>query len=174
MINSEIQENTGISDRRLEEKLEKNKEEARKIISMTRPIEDFKEMLNYKYEDLTDSAIGQMKSIIIKFILESFKGSYYIKALDCLKELREACIQEDEVELFNSFMDEFRQNFPKEKFVDLWRLIADNKITLISNAEHKNSGYNDKECKDWLDNILKKEVITSTFNDIDNLIADID
>ncbi len=174
MINSEIQDNTGISDRRLEEKLEKNKEEAKKIISMTRPIEDFKEMMNYKYEDLTESAMGQMKTIIVKFILESFKGSYYIKALDCLKELREACIQEDEVELFNSFMEEFRQNFPKEKFVDLWRLISDNKITLISNGENKNSSFTEKECKDWLDNIMKKEVITSTFNDIDNLIADID
>ena len=124
MINAEIEDNTGISDKKLEEKLEKNKEEAKKLISMTRPIEDFKEMLDYKYEDLTESAIGQMKSIIIKFILESFKGSYYIKALDCIKELRDACIQEDEVELYNTFMEECKLNFPKEKMERKMKNIA--------------------------------------------------
>jgi ATP-dependent DNA helicase 2 subunit 2 len=174
MINNEIQENTGVSDKKLEEKLDKHKEEAKKVISMIRPIDDFKEMVNYKYEDLTESAINQMKGIINKLVLESFKGSYYIKAIECLKELREACITQDEVEFFNAFMEEFKANFPKEKFVDLWRLVSDNKITLISNVENNKSPLTEKECKDWLDNINKREVITSTLNDIENLIADID
>jgi ATP-dependent DNA helicase 2 subunit 2 len=174
MINNEIQENTGVSDKKLEEKLDKNKEEAKKVISMIKPIDDFKEMINYKYEDLTESAINQMKNIINKLILESFKGSYYIKAMECLKELREACVAQDEVDFFNNFMEEFKANFPKEKFVDLWRLISDNKITLISNLENNKSPLTDKECKDWLESINKKEVITSTLNDIENLIADID
>src|SRR5690242_12736593 len=111
MINNEIQENTGVSDKRLEEKLDKHKEEAKKVISMIKPIDDFKEMINYKYEDLTESAINQMKNIINKLILESFKGSYYIKAIECLKELREACITQDEAEFFNNFMEEFKAAF---------------------------------------------------------------
>jgi ATP-dependent DNA helicase 2 subunit 2 len=174
MINNEIQENTGVNERKLEEKLDKHKEEAKKVISMIKPLEDFREMINYRLEDLTESAINQMKNIINKLILESFKGSYYIKAMECLKELRDACDKSDEVDFFNNYLEEIKSNFPKEKFVDLWRLLADNKITLISNIENKKSPYSDKECKDWLENINKKEVITSTLNDIENLIADID
>jgi len=174
MINSELHENTGISDRRLEEKLESHKEEAKKLISATRPIEDFKEMINYKYEDLTVEAIIQMQDIIIKFILESFKGSYYIKSIECIKELRDACLDEDEVLLFNDFLEKLRHDFPKEKFMDFWRLFIDNRINLISNKENVKSFKSESECKEWIDSISKKEIITSTLKDLDDLIADID
>jgi ATP-dependent DNA helicase 2 subunit 2 len=169
-----MQENTGISDRRLEEKLEARKEEAKKEISTTRPIEDFKEMINYKYEDLTVKAINQMKDMIVKFILESFKGSYYIKALDCLKTLREACVDEDEVDIFNDYMKELKHTFPKEKLLDFWKLIYDNRVSLISDSENKKSNVSESESKEWLETINKKDVITSTLKDLDDLIADID
>lgn len=174
MIKSEIQEETGVSDKRLEEKLEAHKEEAKEKISPTRAIEDFKEMINFKYRDLTVQAIEQMKEIIVKFILESFKGSYYIKAMDCLKVVREACIDDDEVDLFNNFMEKLLNDFPKEKFMDWWRLIVDNRITLISDRENIKSGRTEAECNEWLSRLSKKEVITSTLKDLDDLIADID
>jgi ATP-dependent DNA helicase 2 subunit 2 len=174
MINSELQENTGVSDRRLEEKLESHKEEAKKKISATRPIEDFKDMINYKYEDLTVEAMNQLKEIIVKFILESFKGSYYIKSIECIKQLRDACVEEDEVDLFNEFLETLRQEFPKEKFMDFWRLLIDNRITLISSIENMKSSKSESECKEWIDSLNKKETITSTLKDLDDLIADID
>jgi ATP-dependent DNA helicase 2 subunit 2 len=174
MINAEIGENTGISQKKLEEKLEKHKEEAKRIISTTRPIEDFKEMLDYKVEDLTIPAMEQMKDIVMKFIVESFKGSYYIKAMECLSVLRDYCNSEDEVELFNNFLNQLKMNFPKEKFMDFWKLIIDNKITLISNTENIKSPFTEKECLEWLDSLSKKEVITSTLKELDELIADID
>jgi ATP-dependent DNA helicase 2 subunit 2 len=174
MINSEISASTGISEKKLEEKLEAHKEEAKKSISTTRPIEDFKEMLNYKYSDLTENAIEGMKLVIHKFISESFKGSYYIKALDCLKVLRDSCIDEDEVEKFNEFLHILKQEYPKEKYSDFWRLINDNRISLISKKENVKSFVSEEEAKEWLDSLNKKEVISATLNELDDLIADID
>jgi len=175
MINNEMQENTGLNERRLEEKLEAHKEEAKKNISTIRPIEDFREMLNYKYQDLTVPAMDQMKDIIIKFIVESFKGSYYIRSMECLKELRDACIEEDEVDLFNGFLNKLRMEFPKEKFADFWRLIVENRISLISVKENVKSTASEEQSKEWLESLSKIQVITSTItSEMDELMADID
>jgi len=174
IINTEISENTGISEKKLEEKLEAHKEEAKKSISTTSPIEDFTEMLNYKYKDLTVDALEQMKEIIIKFIVESFKGSYYTRALDCIKVLRDACLDEDEIDIFNIFLNKLRINFPKEKFMDFWKLFIDNRIMMISSKENVKSSISEEESRSWLDTINNTEVLTSTVNDMDELIADID
>jgi len=174
IIENELNENQEEVNRRLEQKLQNNKEEAKKIISTHNPIEDFKEMINYKYEDLTNPALDQMRNIIIKFINESFKGSYYIKAVDCINALRDACIEEDEVEFFNNFLGELKQVFPKEKYMEIWKLIIQNKITLISVKENIKSNMTEEECNQWLSMIDKKEIITSTLNDLDQLIDDIE
>ncbi len=146
----------------------------KKVISTHKPIEDFKEMINYRYEDLTIPALEQMRSIIIKFINESFKGSYYIKALECLKALRDVCIEADEVEFFNNFLADLKHVFPKEKYMEIWKLIIENKISLISSIENQRSKVTEQECAQWLSMIDKKEVITSTLNDLDQLIDDIE
>jgi len=163
-----------INKKRIQEKLENNKHEAKRTISFSSAIDDFKEMINYKYEDLTLDALEQMKKIIIKFILESFKGSYYIRALDCLKIMRESCIDEDEVDFFNNFLEILKKDFPKEKFMEFWKLLIDNKITLISIQENVNSKYPEEEAIAWLNSIDRKEIITSTLNDLDKLIDDIE
>jgi ATP-dependent DNA helicase 2 subunit 2 len=170
-MNEDLEE---INKKRIQEKLENNKHEPKKSISFSSAIDDFKEMINYKYEDLTTDALEQMKKIIIKFILESFKGSYYIRALDCLKIMRESCIDEDEVDFFNNFLEILKKDFPKEKFMDFWKLLIDNKITLISLQENINSKYPEEEAIAWLNLIDRKEIITSTLNDLDKLIDDIE
>ena len=57
-----------------------------------------------KNEDLTVKAMELMTDMIYKLIRESFKGSYYIKAIDCIKAFRDAANDEDEIDLFNSFL----------------------------------------------------------------------
>ena len=47
-------------------------------------------------------------------------------------------------------------------------------ITLISKEENPKSAFCEKECKEWLNSMKKKEVITSTLDDINNLLLDID
>jgi len=168
-------ENTGVSDNKLEDKITNKKDDVKKNISTLNPIDDFKEMVNYKYEDLATKAMEQMCEIIQKFINESFKGSYYIKAIDCLKVLRDACIDEDEAHFFNKFLESLKSSFQVEKFMDWWKLVIDNRITLISKRENKTSMVSDDEAKKFFEALNKKDVILSIIPDIDeDLIADID
>lgn len=176
IIQTEIKENTGVSEKKLEEKLEKQKEEYKREVSALHPLEDFKEMIENKYEDLTIIAIKQMQAVIIKFIKESFKGSYYVKALDCIKALREACITEEEPKLFNKFLEELRSGFPNEKYLDLWKLIVDNRVSLITNEEAKDADVTKDQSENFLASLNKQSVNidSSTLKEIDDLIADID
>lgn len=171
IIQEEVE--TGISETKAEEKLGKQKDEAPNKISALKPIEDFNEMINYKYADLTDKALDQMKSIILKLINESFKGSFYYKALDCIKVLREKCDEYDETELFNMFLKDLLLKFPKEKYIDLWRLISLSKITLINNIENKKSDVTKEESMLWLMELDKKQVSSNTI-EFDEMLDIID
>lgn len=131
-------------------------------------------MINYKYEDLTSKALNQMKKIIIKLINESFKGSFYFKAIECLKALRDSCDSENETNLFNDFMRELITVFPKERYIDFWRLIISKKISLINNTENECSDVSKEESAEWLEKLDKKPIINSTIKDLNDLIADMD
>lgn len=172
VISNEFEEK--LTQERIEEKLNAKKPESKKVISAITPIEDFKEMVNNKNEDLTVNAMNLMIDMINKFIRESFKGSYYIKGIDCIKAFRDAANDEDEVDLFNDFLNKLKEQFPKDQFLDFWLLFCDNKITLISNKENEKSKYDEKQCEEWLSSIQKKEVISSTVKDMGDLLLDIE
>jgi ATP-dependent DNA helicase 2 subunit 2 len=172
VISNEFEEK--LTQERIEEKLNAKKPESKKVISAITPIEDFKEMINNKNEDLTVSAMNLMIDMINKFIRESFKGSYYVKAIDCIKTFRDCANDEDEVDLFNDFLIKLKEQFPKEQFLDFWLLFCDNKITLISQKENSKSKYDEKQCQEWLNSISKKDVISSTVKDMGDLLIDID
>ena len=115
-----------------------------------------------------------MTDMIYKLIRESFKGSYYIKAIDCIKAFRDAANDEDEIDLFNSFLNSLKEKFQKEQYMDFWLLFCDNKITLISEKENERSKYTEKQCQEWLEEISKQDAIPSTVKDMGDLLLDID
>lgn len=160
----------------LEQKLKDKKPEAKKNISAITPIEDFNEMISNKNEDLVVRAMELMSDLIRKFIRESFKGSYFIKAIDCIKAYRDAANEEDEVENFNVFLNDLKIKFPKDQYLDFWMLLCDNKITLISKSENEKSTYSQDQCNEWIDEIKRKEVIASTVSneELGNLLLEID
>jgi hypothetical protein len=49
--------------------------------------------------------------MIERFVKNSLKGDLYDKAIECLKSLREGCINEDEGEVFNKFMERVKKLF---------------------------------------------------------------
>ena len=163
-----------LTQQRIEEKLNAKKPESKKMISAITPIEDFREMIDNKNEDLTVKAMGLMTDMIYKLIRESFKGSYYIKAIDCIKAFRDAANDEDEIDLFNSFLNSLKEKFQKEQYMDFWLLFCDNKITLISEKENERSKYTEKQCQEWLEEISKQDAIPSTVKDMGDLLLDID
>ena len=163
-----------LTQQRIEEKLNAKKPESKKTISAITPIEDFREMIDNKNEDLVAKAMELMSDMIFKLIRESFKGSYYIKAIECIKAFRDAANDEDEIDLFNSFLNELKEKFPKEQYMDFWILFCDNKITLISEKENERSKYSEKQCQDWLEEIAKQDAIPTTVKDMGDLLLDID
>ena len=163
-----------LTQQRIEEKLNAKKPESKKTISAITPIEDFREMIDNKNEDLAAKAMELMSDMILKLIRESFKGSYYIKAIECIKAYRDAANDEDEVDLFNNFLNELREKFPKDQYMDFWILFCDNKITLISEKENERSKYSEQQCQDWLEELSKEDAIPSSVKDMGDLLLDID
>jgi ATP-dependent DNA helicase 2 subunit 2 len=163
-----------LTQQRIEEKLNAKKPESKKTISAITPIEDFREMIDNKNEDLAEKAMELMSDIIHKLIRESFKGSYYIKAIECIKAYRDAANDEDEVDLFNDFLNDLKEKFPKEQYMDFWTLFCDNKITLISEKENQKSKYKEAQCQEWLESISQKDAIPSSIKDMGDLLLDID
>lgn len=76
-----------------------------KEISSVNPISDFNKMIKDRKVDRVGEAISQMQKMIERFIINSLKGDLFDKALDCIKELRKACVEEDEAPSFNRFAE---------------------------------------------------------------------
>jgi len=113
-------------------------DKAKKEISSVNPIADFKAMINDRKVDRVSDAITQMQKMIERFICTSLKGDLFGKAIDCLKELRSACIAEDEAPSFNRFAYRLRNFHSKgdEQSNFFLRVVAEG-ITLITKHESK-------------------------------------
>ena len=99
------------------------------------PIEDFKQMINDRKTDRVQDALRQMQAIIERYVRCSLNGDLYQKAFDCLIQMREACINEDEAPIFNKFMDKVKDLFAIGPHMDFFGMLAKNKFTLITNEE---------------------------------------
>ena len=58
-------------------------------------------MISDRKVDRVDSALHQLRDIIDRYVRGSTEGDLHEKALGMLKELRKACVNEDEAPLFN-------------------------------------------------------------------------
>ena len=129
IINEEFENK--LTQEKMEEKLNSKKKESKKTISAIKPIEDFKEMIGNKNNDLTIPAMNLMSDLIHKFMRDSFKGSYYIKTIECINVYRDAANEEDKVEFFNNFLNDLKIKNPKELFLDFWLLFIFDKMFFI-------------------------------------------
>eukprot|EP01080_Neovahlkampfia_damariscottae_P000481 gene481-6891_t len=114
------------------------------------PIKDFKEMFERKDIDLVDKAIDEMGKIIFKLIQDSIEDQYYEKSVDCIKELRNGCIKEEESDKFNQFLKKLKTSYSKGKRSDFWSLIQKEKISIISQDECPSSDLTSVECSKFL------------------------
>ena len=69
-----------------------DEDKAKKEISSVNPVGDFKAMIGDRKVDRVGEAISQMQKMIERFISTALKGDLFAKAIECLKELRAACI----------------------------------------------------------------------------------
>ena len=126
-------------------------EGAVKQIGSVNPIDDFQKMVNDRKKDRVGEALQQMKAIIERYIRCSLKGDLYEKALDCLKELRQACVSEDEAAIFNQFMARVKEHYGKGSHSAFFSLLVKNKISLITCHESElSSVVTPKEAEEFL------------------------
>ena len=84
-----------------------------KEISSINPISDFSKMIKDRKVDRVGEAISQMQKMIDRFVINSLKGDLFDKALECMKELRKACVEEDEAPSFNRFAEQVKKRHGK-------------------------------------------------------------
>lgn len=82
-----------------------------KEVSANHPVSDFKEMIDYRREDLVMRAIKQMEARIVEMIRNSVDGSFFEKALECLTVLRQGSVREGEAHAFNDFLFKLKEKF---------------------------------------------------------------
>ena len=132
----------------------KNKDDEPRInkISKEHPISDFRDMLSNRTEDLVDAAVKQMQVRIVEMVRNSIKDSGFEKALECLRVLREGCINEEEHILFNNFMGKLKMDFYQDKNFEIFLAkIRTNKVTLITNKESSRSEVTEEQAREFLE-----------------------
>lgn len=115
---------------------DKNDEPIIRHVSANHPISDFRDMLSNRREDLVEQAIKQMQARIIDTVRNAVSDSQYEKAIECLKVLREGCVNEEEYDMFNRFMVSLKEDYSKDPNFDVfWKKIKAKQIMLITDDE---------------------------------------
>lgn len=127
------------------------KDNSTKHIGTVDPIADFKTMVNDRKTDRVNSAMTQMRDVIERYIRGSLNGDIYDKALDCLLELRKACVNEDEAPFFNKFMATLKEKYSQSKtHYGFWHLLSKQRVSLITCLESElSSVISPKEAEDF-------------------------
>ena len=73
-----------------------------------------------------------MQSIIERYIRCSLNGDLYEKAFDCLKEVRKACISEDEAPTFNKFAEKIKEKYSSGPHAEFFKLLVKSRLSLIT------------------------------------------
>ena len=125
-------------------KKDREDEDVPRLVGKDRPEDDFKRMIEYRREDLTDSAVEQMKRVIVELLDDS-----YDRAVECLSTLRRGCVQEDEGETFNEFIVELK-GMAMEQHMMFWTGIVQRGLTLINREETNSSRVTAQEAMAFL------------------------
>eukprot|EP00298_Acanthocystis_sp_HF-20_P010028 c18632_g2_i3.p1 GENE.c18632_g2_i3~~c18632_g2_i3.p1 ORF type:complete len:345 (+),score=134.76 c18632_g2_i3:90-1037(+) len=108
-----------------------------KVSDLT-PVEDFNSMIDNPDPSFADLAINQMKEVILNFVKSAVTNAFLVKAVDCMRALRNGCIKQEEPNVFNLFLKEVKKQaklLGKEEFLEL---LDSNGIFSISNEEPTN------------------------------------
>ncbi|KAG8851859.1 ATP-dependent DNA helicase II subunit 2 [Tulasnella sp. 330] len=117
-----------------------------RIIGNAFPLDDFKS--NLERGDVVSKALQDMGDVITEIVEESFSTQRYDEALSCMKEMRNTALQEDDVGLWNTFLQAFKKKcaskgFKHKDFWDRVKVIG-MAISLITDKEaDRHEGYSE-------------------------------
>lgn len=73
-----------------------------RIIGMATPLADFKN--NISQGDVVSKAVEDLGWVVKEVVLRPFAARRHAEMIECLNKLREACLQEDEIDAWNRYV----------------------------------------------------------------------
>ncbi|KAI0286720.1 SPOC domain-like protein [Russula aff. rugulosa BPL654] len=83
-----------------------------RIIGLAKPLADFKD--NISQGDVVSKAVEDLGWVVKEVVLRPFAGRRHAEMIECLNELREVCLQEDEIDAWNSILFKLKTECTKE------------------------------------------------------------
>ncbi|KAI1790424.1 SPOC domain-like protein [Ganoderma leucocontextum] len=84
-----------------------------RIIGLSFPLDDFKK--NISRGDVVTKAVEDLGFVIQQILTKPFSSRRYDEMLDCMRELRRVALEEDEIDAWNSFIQELRETCLEKK-----------------------------------------------------------
>ncbi|KZT68787.1 SPOC domain-like protein [Daedalea quercina L-15889] len=113
-----------------------------RIIGSTYPLEDFK--ANMARGDVVTKAVGDLGAVIKEIVLRPFASRRSEEMVQCMRELRQASLEEDEIDAWNAFLRDLRTACLDDKpgNVEFWSSVQveGRALSLISNSEASELG----------------------------------
>ncbi|XP_065185037.1 X-ray repair cross-complementing protein 5-like [Sycon ciliatum] len=135
-------------------------------VGTVEPVKNFRAMLNRRDVDLSTKAFDQMSAMVLKLVRDSISDQFFAKALGCLRELRAACIELSEVDVFNSHIRTVKRDFSVGSN-SFWNLVSSNGVTLISSDEASSSNVSPTEAKKFIEADQPESVHATPDDDVD-------
>jgi len=113
-----------------------------RIIGSTYPLEDFK--ANIARGDVVTKAVEDLGAVIKEIVLRPFASRRAEEMIQCMRELRRVCLEEDEIDAWNVFLRVLREACldGKPGNNDFWSRVKDEgrTLSLISETEASELG----------------------------------
>lgn len=116
-------------------------------------------MISDRQTDRVSTAIRQMQQVIERYVRSSLNGDLYEKAFDCMNELRQASVKEDEAPTFNKFLEKIKDTYADGPHSEFFRMLKKNKFSLITKNESEiSSVVTPEEAEEFLNKLAAKPV----------------
>ncbi|KAJ3980021.1 SPOC domain-like protein [Lentinula detonsa] len=113
-----------------------------RLIGRTNPLADFK--LNLERGDIVTKVVEDMSAVIQEVVLAPFASRRSTEMIECLMELRKVCLEEDEIDAWNTFLPEFKKECIKSSpgNKEFWSKVqkVGRRISVISDKEAEKNG----------------------------------
>ncbi|TFK38608.1 hypothetical protein BDQ12DRAFT_683054 [Crucibulum laeve] len=126
-----------------------------RIIGSTYPLRDFE--ANIALGDVVSKAVEDMGAVIVEIVMRPFASRRNAELVSCMKKMRDTCLQEDEVDAWNEFLNDLKGKcLAKPGNSAFWEQIQKEgrELSLISKSEANKYGgtssFTDRQAEEFI------------------------
>ncbi|XP_061226129.1 X-ray repair cross-complementing protein 5 isoform X3 [Neopsephotus bourkii] len=140
-------------------------------VGSVNPAEDFRILVRQKNADFKE--VSQQLINRIDQFLENKGSQYYMKGINCIRVFREEAVKLSKVQCFNDFLQGLKSKVEDKALADFWEIMMQDRISLITEDEAKESSVTSEEAEKFLAPKEKKSEnlpLTDEGGDVDDLL----